>query len=191
MLFFTIIGILAIIIFCKFIYDTYLSENTNKDWEQYKKTNPHEARVIENNKGLDFNTNHILRTDGAYIYVHNATTPYGEKITLTYLLIFNKYNKVFTSCTEKMPSQEAICNTWSEMANFKENDPEVTEYYNNQGEVSFYFNGHGNNKEIYTGSVLKNGLCLTHTSRFYSEMIDSQTNKLRFKGAHFNFLEIN
>lgn len=48
------IGIIALFIFGKFIFDTYLTNRTEKDWDQYKQSNPERAARIEKNKGFDF-----------------------------------------------------------------------------------------------------------------------------------------
>jgi hypothetical protein len=53
---FTFIGIIATIIFLKFIYDTFLTNNANKNWNEYKSENPEKAARIERNTGLNFNT---------------------------------------------------------------------------------------------------------------------------------------
>lgn len=54
--FLTFVGIIALFILGKFIYDTYLTNRTEKDWNEYKQSNPESAARIERNKGLDFST---------------------------------------------------------------------------------------------------------------------------------------
>ena len=39
--------------FGKFIYDTFLTNNTERDWNEYKHNNPIEARRVEKSSGLD------------------------------------------------------------------------------------------------------------------------------------------
>lgn len=51
-----ILGIILLIVIGKFIYDTYLSNNTKERWEDYKEQNPAKAYEIERNQGLDFRT---------------------------------------------------------------------------------------------------------------------------------------
>ena len=41
--FLSIIGLIALFMFGKFIYDTYLTNNTERDWAVYKKENPEDA----------------------------------------------------------------------------------------------------------------------------------------------------
>lgn len=50
------IGIVAILIILKFIYDTFLSNKTETEWSKYKSENPENAARIERNKGLNINT---------------------------------------------------------------------------------------------------------------------------------------
>lgn len=55
--FLVFVGIIALFILAKFIFDTYLTDRTKEDWNQYQKTNPEDAARILRNKGLDFNVN--------------------------------------------------------------------------------------------------------------------------------------
>ena len=49
-----IIGIIAIFIILKFVYDTYLTNNTEEEWQKYKKSNPIDAHMLEmEEKNLD------------------------------------------------------------------------------------------------------------------------------------------
>ncbi len=51
--FLTFVGLLAIFIFGKFIYDSFLTNNTNDNWDKYKKQYPVEASRVEGNTGLN------------------------------------------------------------------------------------------------------------------------------------------
>ncbi|PKG52912.1 hypothetical protein [Olleya sp. 1-3] len=46
----TVLIIVVLIVIGKFIYDSYLSNNTEERWQEYKKTNPHRARRVEASK---------------------------------------------------------------------------------------------------------------------------------------------
>ncbi|MEJ8758460.1 hypothetical protein WG947_15710 [Pontibacter sp. H259] len=59
------IGLIALVILGKFIYDTYLTNNTDRDWENFKVSEPEKAARIERNKILDFNTNPNLKDEAA------------------------------------------------------------------------------------------------------------------------------
>lgn len=54
--FFTLLGVIAFLVIVKFVYDTFLTGNTEKNWETYKHSNPEEAARIERNDGLNFST---------------------------------------------------------------------------------------------------------------------------------------
>lgn len=51
---FVILGIIFTLLFIKFIWDSYLTDNTEKRWREYKQEFPAEADRIESNSGLDF-----------------------------------------------------------------------------------------------------------------------------------------
>ena len=69
--FLALIGVVALFTFFKFIYDTYLTDNTNKRWNVYKKDFPQQAAQIENNKGLNFKTS-ISSEEKEQIIIRNA-----------------------------------------------------------------------------------------------------------------------
>jgi len=52
----SIIGIIALLFFGKFVYDTFLTNNTERDWEEYKQSDPVGAARVEKNNGLDIST---------------------------------------------------------------------------------------------------------------------------------------
>jgi|GEM_PF-4406737 len=54
--FLTFIGIIALLFVAKFIYDSYLTNNTEKVFEEYQNNNPEAAARIERNKGFDLST---------------------------------------------------------------------------------------------------------------------------------------
>lgn len=56
---FTFLGIVATIIAIKFIYDNFITNNANKNWEKYKSECPEEAARVERNTGLNINTKPI------------------------------------------------------------------------------------------------------------------------------------
>lgn len=51
----TFLGIVLIFLFFKFIWDSYLTNNTERNWQEYKQQFPAEAERIESNPGLSFN----------------------------------------------------------------------------------------------------------------------------------------
>lgn len=51
-----IFGIIFLIVIGKFVYDTYMSNNTEKNWKKFKDSYPEKAAQIQNNSGLNFRT---------------------------------------------------------------------------------------------------------------------------------------
>ena len=51
--FLTFLGIIFVILVIKFIWDSYLTDNTEKRWREYKRQTPAEAERIEANTGLN------------------------------------------------------------------------------------------------------------------------------------------
>jgi len=45
--FFAIIGVIALFILGKFIYDTYLTNNTTRRWNVYKRNHPEDAAKVD------------------------------------------------------------------------------------------------------------------------------------------------
>ena len=52
------IGFIALLIFGKFLWDTYATGNTDKDWESYKRNEPEKAARIINSDTFDMSTDY-------------------------------------------------------------------------------------------------------------------------------------
>jgi hypothetical protein len=50
MAFFTILGVIVCFFICKFIYDSYITNNTEKNWQEFKQKNPNDPEVLITNK---------------------------------------------------------------------------------------------------------------------------------------------
>ncbi|GAB2781221.1 tetratricopeptide (TPR) repeat protein [Hymenobacter luteus] len=50
------IGFIALLIFGKFLWDTYVTGKTKQDWDRYSRNNPESAARLERNNLLDFAT---------------------------------------------------------------------------------------------------------------------------------------
>lgn len=59
----TVIGAITLFFVGKFIYDTYITDNTEKNWEKFRRSNPEEAARLERNEGLNFNLKPIKNDD--------------------------------------------------------------------------------------------------------------------------------
>lgn len=65
----SILGIILVLLFLKFVWDSYITGNTEREWGEYKQQFPAEAERIESNSGLNFN-----RTP----YDHSHRTKLGD-----------------------------------------------------------------------------------------------------------------
>ena len=95
----TFIGLIALLFLGKFIYDTYLTNNTERDWQEYKRANPHEATVLESNEGLNFKTDYKVRKDGIYVHRHAGVSQYGQAFKITMFL--TKVSHIGIACKFK------------------------------------------------------------------------------------------
>ena len=69
--------IIVIIIIVKFIYDTYLTNNTDTKWKEYK------------------SAIYGIRTDGLYVFNQKGTSSWGEEFKINHILIFNDFGFAF------------------------------------------------------------------------------------------------
>ncbi|GAB2601435.1 hypothetical protein [Spirosoma areae] len=85
--FLAVIGVIALFFFGKFIYDTYITDNTDKNWEKYQKNNPESAAGIEGNRGLNFNTQSIKNQNkkiASYVFIANNLNCAPEHVEAIY-----------------------------------------------------------------------------------------------------------
>jgi hypothetical protein len=79
--FLTFFAVVAVGFFLKFIWDSYLTDNTEKRWEEYKKGNPIEANFIERNplksvpKNLKKNPSNLSDQHPVFIEYFNMLLP--------------------------------------------------------------------------------------------------------------------
>ena len=69
--------IIIIIIIVKFIYDTYLTSNTDTKWKEYK------------------SAVYGIRIDGLYVFEQKGTSTWGDKFIINHILIFNDFGFAF------------------------------------------------------------------------------------------------
>jgi hypothetical protein len=85
--FLAVVGAIALFFFGKFIYDTYITDNTNKNWEKYQRNNSESAARAEKNKGLDFNTKSVTNQNkkiDSYIFLANNLKCSPEHVEAIY-----------------------------------------------------------------------------------------------------------
>jgi hypothetical protein len=199
---------LVLLIIGKFIYDSFLTNNTQKNWEEYKKENPHKAIVIENSKGLNMNPNAEIRTDGYYLAKYESLDYKGEPFTIYFFLNFTK--KGFVAFSEIEDIDE-----WLEENNnetLKENiievnkideinySPDATKFYIKNGGLTMkffdpdeYSNKDENNLKTYDewhGTIIHNGLLLSYDKAYFNNALTEYTKENRIKNLKFDFKQV-
>jgi hypothetical protein len=190
--FLTFIGVIALFLIAKFIYDTYLTNNTEKSWHDYKLNNPHEAQVLENNKGLNFKTNYSVRKDGFYSLRMEGINQYGNPYKFTVFLIFNMNGFVSKFEFDGFPevTKEAMLGVLAEVENYNENNKESAKIDLHDGKISFKFNSPSSNHEEYVGSVIKDGLILDRVLHYFDQNLGRMNTKTSLKDLKFIFISI-
>lgn len=206
-----VIFILSIVtlIIGKFIYDSYFSDNTDKNWEKFKKANPHRAAVIDNSKGFNMNPIAKIRTDGYYIGKHSGRNFNGDSYTVNILFFFNKNGIVEYEDTndllnwEKENSDEILKEYIIDFNEINEIDlsPRATHYEINKGGILMkfydpedYSNINAEEPQVYdewSGSVIHNGLILSFERSNFNVAYKGYTKQSILKDLKFDFVSIN
>jgi len=190
--FLTFIGLIALFIVGKFIYDTYLTNNTERDWQEYKRANPHEANVLESNEGLNFKTDYKVRKDGIYVHRHAGVSQYGQAFKITMFLIFNNKNRVFKSDIEGFPEidKSGTRELLQELSEQTELNSNCTEYFCEKGQITMKFMNSSTHGEEYSGSIIKDGLILTRKVHYWDEMQKGPNTRLSLQDMKFEFIKV-
>ena len=199
---------IVILIIGKFVYDSFLTNNTEKNWEKYKKENPHKAIVIENSKGLNMNPNAEIRTDGYYISKYETLNYKGEPFTIHFYLIFNKKGFVVFGEIEdinewiKKNTNESIKEAIIEFNELNENDysSQVRKFYIKNGGINMKFfdpedfsNEDINNLQSYDewyGTIIHNGLILSFDRAYFNIVLAEYVKENRIKNLKFDFKQV-
>jgi hypothetical protein len=189
--FLTFLGIVALFVICKFIYDTFLTNNTEKNWQEYKSSNPHEAQVLERNEGLNFKTDYKVRTDGVYMCKHEGISQYGEPFKFTIVLIFNNKNRVIKAETEGIYEIEKsqIREMINEIKDLTELDADCTEFFCDKGKITMKFMNSSTHGVEFSGSVLKNSIILTRTVHYFDHTLERQNTEVTLKNMNFELIK--
>ena len=202
-----IISTLAIALFGKFIYDSYITNNTKDQWDRYKKLNPEKATVVENSSPFNMNTSANLRFDGYYKTEYEVSDFSGNPGKVPCIFIFNKHDLVAIyrhdeayQLLQSDPSD--VKNLLMEMNSTStvEITPETSTYNIKGGKISMIFydgEQYPSNKldDIYTyiawrGTVIHNGLILSAFKKDYDYEEKSYDEKLIFRDLTFSFQPI-
>ena len=188
----------------KFIYDTYLTNNTEKDWEEYKRKYPHEAKVVETNKGLNLRTRANIRTDGYYVSRFDGPSFDGQNVKLTQILIFNDLGYVYYEDMEGHPEFDN-----EEMIKVLESFIGKDELNYNSGKIKLDQSGsidiimfdpeHYDNKESeeplnyqrFQGTVITNGLTLDYKQKHFNQSLKKYNEHNVLADIKFEFFKVN
>lgn len=162
--FLSIIGLIALFIFGKFIYDTYLTNNTERDWEVYKQGNPLDAARIERKEMPKNNTRTRSREDDKRLSLvniarilnclpENAKTTYLQTLKdkrinetdLNELLQAWNKRKYEQSLTFKMNPDDTPAAFYEEWTISYQNNEEKVKLENVRIELLRYLNGENSN----------------------------------------------
>ncbi len=200
--------ILAIILLTigKFIYDSFLTNNTEKNWEKFKKDYPHKATTIENSKGFNMNPNAKIRTDGYYVNKYNGLDYKGEPITFYNLLFFSKngfvvYLEVDNIIEWRRENTDDSVKTFLfELDKIKkiENPSQITNYQVSKGSISMKFyddDDYFNDAEIkcyerWRGSIIHNGLILSLVKFGFNSALKDYVEETMLRNLKFEFNQI-
>lgn len=88
------IAVLVALFLFKFLYDSYLTKNTEKSWRKFSEANPNDSLVIELNSKKKYLVNGKIRFDGLYICNRWIRNEGSVPKNVTTVFVFNEDFKV-------------------------------------------------------------------------------------------------
>jgi len=168
--------IIVIIIIVKFIYDTYLTNNTDTKWKEHK------------------STVYGIRTDGLYVFEQTGTSTWGDKFIINHILIFNDFGFAFYIDNEgsfNLNKQE-INELISGYKSIIEENGGCARYSKNNNNIEIKFNHRlPPDADIFIGTIDGNNLYLTFKSNYFDESIGAPSTKIYFNNKKFKFIKSN
>lgn len=202
-----IISILAIALIGKFIYDSYLTDNTDKIWKNYKLQNPQKAIVLENSSPFNFNTKAEIRSDGFYQSQYEVSNHSGDKVILPCIFILNPFGLIAQYRNED--AEDFLDATDAEITdlivemNSVENcevTKETTKYVVKNGLISMFFYDSNeypseNIDDVFVyikweGTVIHNGLILSAYKKEYDRIAKDYVEEIVFTNLKFDFKSV-
>ena len=190
--FFSILGVIAFFIIMKFIYDSYLSDNTEKNWQNYEKNNPEKAKIIEQNEGLDFNTNHKIHKNGIYVSHLKGVNADGNHYSLCLFLLFTNDNYVYKLEDEGEPEIDRS-KISDAIIGIKQSPDAIelrAEYNYHEGNLNFqHFDDDSRKRGTeYKGIVTRNGMTLDLIKHGFDYDLGKFNSKIIMKNIKFDFI---
>ncbi|WP_431133680.1 hypothetical protein [Psychroserpens mesophilus] len=185
------IVIIVLIVIGKFIYDSYLTNNTEKRWEEHKNMNSinvPETKITYN----DIKPFNNVRIDGYYVHNYKGLDIYNNSFEIIQLLLFldDKYvcliepESYLVTTDERMKVfmsklKESIKIIKSDEYNHLDDSLGTYQVDNNKIEIKFFNpkdenNSDINNPKVYKklyGSIQKDKLVLNQLDRIYDYSI--------------------
>ncbi len=200
---------IIIIIIAKFIYDSFLTNNTEKNWEKFKNENPHKAVAVENSKAFNLNPNAEIRTDGYYICKYFYNNYQGENSLIHFFLMFTKKGFVAFDEIENMNEwRKTNTNEFLKQTIFQvneidkiENTENLTNYKISNGGISMKFfdpNDFANENNLdnpqcfneWHGSIIHNGLILSLDKSYFNDLSCEYEKENTLKNLKFDFNQV-
>ncbi|GAB3903280.1 hypothetical protein GCM10028803_31440 [Larkinella knui] len=190
----TVLGIAFALFILKFVYDNFLTDNAEKDWQKLKQQDPEAARMIVQNQGLNLRTNYLIREDGLYLWTYQGNGPNGYISGISMGLMFEagkvcKFEADFVVTLTKGEVRQVLESNSGDY--LKEVSPDVTDYTLDGKQISFRFYPDPQKTNTYmelAGEITSNGLRLTITQHFINYVIADFDSQILFTGAKFVFL---
>ena len=178
----TFVAFIIILIILKFIYDSYLTNNTESRYQDYK------------------NTVYGIRTDGVYMFQQKGTSTWGEKFIITHALMFNNHG--FVTHSELLGkvnlTKGDIKELILEFSSVTAKDDSCVRYVKKDNEIEIIFNGNkfpdrkiwiekNLEAKIFRGWADHNNLHLTFENIYFDETIGAPKRHKYFNNEKFSF----
>ena len=179
----TFIAIVLFFFILKFIYDSYLTNNTETRYQDYK------------------STVYGIRTDGVYIFKQKVTSTRGEKFLINHILIFNTDGFVtyIEQEGEVNLKKGDIKNIVLDLSTATDKDDGCVRYLKEGNKLKIVFGGNkfpdkktwiekNMGAKIFRGEVDHNNLHLTFENIYFNETKGAPMSQKYFNNKKFSFL---
>ncbi len=179
-----------------YIYNSNLTESTEKDEEENKK------------KGLNIHTKPNIKTNGYYVNRLEKLDPYGNNVKLTTILIFTNLGYVAFVDMEGHPkfTNEEIREVINTVDNEIDNEVDINDnlatynkHNDNDSLIITFFNPEKKenhdilNPQLYTrfkGTIINNGLILNYMHTYFSFELKGIQETTDVKNMKFEFVKV-